>query len=118
MQNTEIKKIPKNKIHKFSEDSKTVFAYDNFLVLSGQKKKVIFRYKLPFKITEAGFYSLLVQKQSGTIANDFQVSINLPENLKIKENTPPDFKILSNSIEYESNLETDRFLSLILESKN
>ena len=112
------KKIPKNKIHKFSEDSKTVFAYDNFLVLSGQKKKVIFRYKLPFKITEAGFYSLLVQKQSGTIANDFQVSINLPENLKIKENTPPDFKILSNSIEYESNLETDRFLSLILESKN
>lgn len=113
------KKIPKNKIYKFSEDSKTVFAFDDFLVLPGQKKKVIFRYKLPFKINKSSaFYSLLIQKQPGTIANDFQITINLAENLKIKENTPADLEISSDGIKYLNNLETDKFLSLVFEFDN
>ncbi len=113
------KDIPKDKIYQFSENSKKSFSYDNFSVLPREKKEIIFRYKLPFKITkDSEFYSLLVQKQAGTLANELSIEINLADNFKIKNYTPADLEISSGNIKYLTNLENDKFLRLIFDFQN
>lgn len=108
--------IPKKDIFQYNEDSKISFGYNNFLVYPGEEKKINFRYKLPFKATDNfNFYSLLAQKQPGTLNDEILIKINLADNLRVKDLTSSDLKTFSDGVYYQGNLENDRFFGLIFE---
>jgi len=107
--------IPRAKVFQFKEESKTAFALANFSILSGQTKEIVFRYKLPFRLTsDSDFYSLLIQKQPGTISNPLSVDINLANNLSVTESIPTELGKDFDKINYHGDLANDRFFSLTL----
>lgn len=69
----------------FEESGKTVFG--NWVFVSPQEEvTVTYKYKLPFKIDFESFsksadaYTIMVQKQSGSVGSNFESEIKLPEN--------------------------------------
>lgn len=92
----------------FKESGKTVFA--NWLyVSSGQTVTLTYKYKLPFKIDltkPSDSYSLLVQKQSGTLGSQFSHQLEFPEEWQVS---------WQHHMNYEGDLKLDRFLGLIFE---
>jgi len=90
--------------------NKTVFGF-LVEVPAGEEKKVTFSYSSPFQTFKTFTYSLLVQKQSGTLRDPLVVLIQYPSFLKATRFLP---QALTGpqSILYNTNLLKDRFFSI------
>jgi uncharacterized protein YukE len=111
--------IDENSGTRIYEDSgKTVFA--NWTYVSPQETMTLeYKYLLPFKISidseknPADSYSLLAQKQSGSIGSNFSSSIEFPKNYKIEWNYPENLNSQSGEAKLETKLDVDRFIGLV-----
>jgi hypothetical protein len=111
--------IDENSGTKIYEDSgKTVFA--NWTYVSPQETMTLkYRYLLPFKLSidseknPVDSYSLLAQKQSGSIGSNFSSDIEFPKNYKVEWNYPENLKKNSGGSSLESKLDTDKFIGLV-----
>lgn len=99
----------------YDDSGKTVFA--NWAYVSPQETVVItYKYLLPFKLTTndknrpADSYSLLVQKQSGSLGDEFVSEISFADNYKMIWNYPDDVARDSQNIKVETSLKTDQFI--------
>ncbi|MDO8669222.1 MAG: DUF4012 domain-containing protein [Candidatus Buchananbacteria bacterium] len=93
-----------------AEYNKSYAAY--FLIIEpGMSKTVILNYKLPSalkKQSEAGIYSLLVQKQPGTIGHKLVIDLNLSREISAYQSASwPDY-YNKKSIGWQSDLSVDR----------
>lgn len=105
----------------YNEAGKTVFA--NWVYVSPQEETIItYKYILPFKIDknkEANSYSLLNQKQSGSIGSEFKFSLNYPRAWKEKWKSEKLKDCSSDKNEYislcfDGDLKTDKFSGVVL----
>ncbi|MBU1292130.1 DUF4012 domain-containing protein [Patescibacteria group bacterium] len=98
--------------HIFEESGKTVFG--NWVYVSpGEKVILTYRYKLPFKIDltkTSDSYSLLAQKQLGSLGSNFSHKLKFPEDWQISWRYPDNFNSSSGLINFISDLKTDKFL--------
>ena len=96
--------------HIFEENNKTVFA--NWLYVSpGKTVTLTYQYKLPFKINltkSTDSYSLLIQKQSGSLASQFKHQLKFPADWRISWQYPDNLNL-------DSDLSIDRFLGATFE---
>lgn len=104
----------------WKENNKTVFA--NWVYVSPQESvKISYKYKLPFKLDlnrEQGkmeTYSVLYQKQSGMNTSGLKSSLKIAGNQNIFWQYPEDLVEKNGVIEYNSNLERDRFWGVVIE---
>lgn len=103
----------------WEESGKTVFG--NWVYVSPQEKvRLVYKYRLPFKLdireTEDKMdnYSILYQKQSGMETSKLKVAIKLAKSQEIFWKYPDLIESNGNDINYESNLERDRFLGVVI----
>ena len=110
------KKITSNNTEIFEEAEKTVFA--NWIALDpGQEKTVLYKYELPFKINleDIDSYSLLLQKQAGSVGSKVNLSIYLPRKIKaIWKNQGKDEEEFG-LVEFEDILDQDKYFAVMLE---
>ena len=103
--------------HIFEENNKTVFG--NWVYVSpGETVILTYQYKLPFKINltkSADSYSLLVQKQSGSLGSQFSHQLKFPANWQISWKYPEESRIGSGTWQQEIDLSIDRFLGVTFE---
>ncbi len=99
----------------YDDSDKTVFA--NWVYVSPQETVVVkYKYLLPFKINMnttdklADTYSLLAQKQSGSVGSGLVSGVSYPENYDIIWNYPEDAAKQNNEIKIETDLRTDKFM--------
>jgi len=96
--------------HIFEENNKTVFA--NWLYVSpGKTVTLTYQYKLPFKIDltkSTDSYSLLIQKQSGSLASQFKHQLKFPADWRISWQYPDNLNL-------DTDLSIDRFLGATFE---
>jgi len=105
---------------KIYEDSgKTVFA--NWTYVSPQETMTLtYKYLLPFKLSvnaeknPVNSYSLLAQKQSGSIGSNFTSSVEFPKNYNIAWNYPENLNKKNGETALETKLDVDRFVGLVL----
>ncbi|HOW60312.1 MAG TPA: DUF4012 domain-containing protein [Candidatus Moranbacteria bacterium] len=118
--NTEIDPISGTRIYK--DRDKTVFA--NWVYVSPQETVTItYKYLLPFSLFKVAVkdsqhidsYSLVAQKQSGSIGSSFLSNISYPENYKVKWSFPDYNKDYGNNLKNETNLTIDRFEAIVFE---
>lgn len=114
----------------YEDSGKTVFA--NWVYVSPQESVTMsYSYLLPFKLDTnltskpADTYSLLAQKQSGSLGSGFSTKITYPNLYKIIWKYPSDNvsdfstgEEKSQGIEMESNLKTDKFIGVAFEKNN
>lgn len=111
--------IDENSGTRIYEDSgKTVFA--NWTYVSPQETMTLkYKYLLPFKIfidsekNPAGSYSLLAQKQSGSIGSVFSSSVKFPKNYDVKWSYPENLSKISGEANLETKLDIDKFIGLV-----
>lgn len=104
----------------YEEKNKTVFA--NWVYVSPQEEvRVIYRYELPFRIEPEGkgsgvnTYSILFQKQSGSLGSEIYSEIVYPEKVRVIWRYPEsDFKKESSILKFSGILDRDKFLGLTL----
>ncbi len=113
-----------------NEFNKTVFG--NWIQTDpGEKQTVVLRYKLPFKLTKSPgkkwyetfgkkqeprtFYSLFIQKQSGTENADYNITINIPSNAKSTWLYPTALTQTNQTIKYHTNLQKDELMAFLLD---
>ncbi len=103
--------------HIFQENNKTVFG--NWVYVSpGETVVLTYKYRLPFKIDltkSADSYSVLVQKQLGSIGSQFSYELKFPENWQVSWKHPDNAEHGSGIINYEKDLKIDRFLGVTFE---
>lgn len=96
----------------FEESGKTVFG--NWVYVSpGRTVKLTYKYKLPFKIDltkSADSYSLLVQKQSGSLGSAFKTGLDYPSDWQTVYQYPVNWG-------QSTLLETDKFYGVTFEGK-
>lgn len=101
----------------FEENSKTVFG--NWLYVSPGKTAVLtYKYKLPFKIDltkTTDNYSLLVQKQSGSLGSQLNHSLKFPSDWTITWQYLENLNQESGIMNYKGDLQVDRFLGATFE---
>ncbi len=104
----------------YDENNKTVFA--NWVYVSpGESTTITYKYALPFKLSfdslqhPADSFSVLYQKQSGSIGSKLVSQVNLPDNLKRIWRWPDDAKQDGNSLKMETVLDADKFVGLAVE---
>lgn len=102
----------------YEENGKTVFA--NWTYVSPKETMEIkYKYLLPFKINNfsqnkpADSYSLLVQKQSGSIGSKLFSNISFPKNFNVIWNYPEYLTKENSNLEIETDLKTDKFFGLV-----
>lgn len=107
----------------YDENNKTVFA--NWVYVSpGESATITYKYVLPFKLSfdplqhPADSFSILYQKQSGSLGSKLISEVKLPNNLKTIWHWPDDAKEENNMLKIETNLSTDKFLGLALEKNS
>ncbi len=103
----------------WDEAGKTVFA--NWVYVSPQEKvQISYKYRLPFKIDlnreqdKMDTYSVLYQKQSGMNTSVLRSSLKIFDNQNVFWKYPDDFEDKNGFLEYNSNLERDRFIGAVL----
>jgi len=100
----------------FEESGKTVFG--NWVYVSpGETAEVTYQYLLPFKIDlnqDSSSYSLLAQKQSGSMGSDFESTLQLPSDAKITWQYPNNLDISGSQIKFSDSLRTDKFYGVVL----
>lgn len=99
----------------YTDSGKTVFA--NWTYVSPQETVTIkYRYLLPFKLVMDGknkpadVYSLLAQKQSGSLGSAFVSEITYPDGYKMIWNYPEKVARTNNGIKAEMDLKSDKFI--------
>ncbi|MFH1671369.1 MAG: DUF4012 domain-containing protein [Candidatus Portnoybacteria bacterium] len=99
--------------HIFKENDKTVFG--NWAYVSpGKTIALTYQYKLPFRIDltkPTDSYSLLIQKQSGSIGSQFSHQIKFPESWRVSWQYPENI----DSQNYSTDLRKDRFIGVTFE---
>jgi len=115
-----IKIDPETNTHIFEESEKTVFG--NWVYVSpGETVEVIYKYKLPYKIDFDGFtkpadkYSILIQKQLGSVGSKFSGSIKLPNGWNTVWNSPELNLKNQNESTIETDLKVDRIYGTVFE---
>lgn len=118
------------------ESNKTVFG--NWILTNpGQTSTVSITYRLPYQLTppqktdwqdwlqkifkekqDLLSYSLLIQKQAGTIADNFIHQTIWPESWKLLWTNPDNLTWENNISTYKTDLQEDSFLGLIFENHN
>lgn len=103
----------------WSESDKTVFG--NWTYVSPQEEvKVVYKYRLPFKLEldrsqeKMDSYSILYQKQSGMENSSLKTEIGLSKEQEIFWKYPNEIKNGNGKIQYETSLEKDKFLGIII----
>lgn len=103
----------------YDEENKTVFA--NWVYVSPKEVvEIEYKYTLPFKLDlhknpdSIDSYSLLVQKQSGSIGSKFESTISLAENMNLIWKYPEGAENKDKSVIYSSDLIQDRFIGLVI----
>ena len=105
----------------YNENGKTVLA--NWVYVSpGETVTLVYKYELPFKLDwQKGVarYSLLAQKQSGSIGSDLEVIVKLPKNAQVTWWRPATARVREdeNLFSWRTDLREDRFLGLVLKEK-
>ena len=88
-----------------------------FVVPPQESKEVRFAYELPSGILEstgdAYRYSLLIQKQPGTMALPVQVTVELPLGTELLAGEPEPSAVEGNILQYQLSLATDRRIELV-----
>lgn len=103
----------------FEESGKTVFG--NWVYVSPKESVTIeYVYKLPFQIVRQKDqkeipYSLLAQKQSGSLSSNFFATIAYPEQWKINWLSPSSMEMSPGSVSYEESLATDLFQGYVFD---
>ncbi|HLM84535.1 MAG TPA: DUF4012 domain-containing protein [Candidatus Bathyarchaeia archaeon] len=104
----------------FDENNKTVFA--NWVYVSpGESVTLTYKYILPFKLSfdalqhPADSFSVLYQKQSGSVGSKLVSEVSLPNNLRTIWRWPDGLKQSGNSYKMEAVLDTDRFVGMAVE---
>jgi len=99
-----------------TEKGKEVFG-TFFVVPPQESKEVRFAYELPSGILEstgdAYRYSLLIQKQPGTMALPVQVTVELPLGTELLAGEPEPSAVEGNILRYHLSLATDRRIELV-----
>lgn len=105
----------------YQDADKTVFA--NWVYVSPQETVTIkYKYRLPFKLkfdknNPADAYSLLIQKQSGSLGSRFNSEIKYPENYKLEWSCPGELEKGNRELKFDSDLETDKFIGAVFLSE-
>lgn len=108
----------------YEENEKTVFA--NWAYVSPQETVVVtYKYKLPFKLfqIETGkdphfdAYSLVAQKQSGSIGSQFVSNVSYPQEYELAWKSHDDMSQKNNTLKNETVLNTDRFFGAVFRKK-
>ena len=98
----------------FKENNKTVFG--NWVYVSpGEQVVLTYEYKLPFKIDltkGTDSYSLLVQKQLGSLGSVFKHKLKFSENWEVSWQYPDNLNFNSGVIDFNSDLKKDKFLGV------
>jgi hypothetical protein len=101
----------------YDDSEKTVFA--NWVYVSPQETTTVkYKYLLPFKVdlsdknNPMDTFSLLVQKQSGSLGSQFISNISYPENFKVNWKYPDNLTQDKNSLKIETDLKTDKFIGI------
>ena len=101
----------------FEESGKTVFG--NWVYVSpGETVILEYKYKLPFKINSnkaSDSYSLMAQKQLGSIGSYFNHELSYPEAWNVSWKYPEDSSLNSGSINVNTDLKKDRLLGATFE---
>lgn len=109
----------------YSESDKTVFA--NWVYVSpGESVTITYKYTLPFSLfnvsvgkgNQVDSYSLVAQKQSGSLGSEFESALSFPEDYELKWNMPVDGEINGNKIEMKNKLNEDRFVGAVFEKRD
>ncbi len=103
----------------YEDADKTVFA--NWVYVSPQETVTVkYKYLLPFKIEingenkPADAYSLLAQKQSGSVGSEFIFNISYPQKYNVLWKYPDELKQDGNNLKIETDLKTDKFIGMAL----
>ncbi len=100
----------------FSESGKTVFG--NWVYVSpGETTEITYEYLLPFKLNLSAdnfSWSLLAQKQSGSISSQFESTVVLPQEFRASWRYPADLQIFNSQIKFSGDLKTDEFFGAVL----
>jgi hypothetical protein len=106
----------------YKENNKTVFA--NWVYVSpGEETTITYKYALPFRLSfdslqhPADSFSVLFQKQSGSVGSKLISQVSLPDNMKTIWRWPNDAKQDDNSLKMETVLDTNKFLGLAVEKR-
>ncbi len=93
------------------ESGKTFFG--NWIETSpGQTTTIVIKYKLPFKL-DSKKYSLLIQKQPGSLPIHFNYTFDMP--YSVLWYTPDTLKISKHKVELQNDLSQDLFLGIVLD---
>lgn len=99
----------------FVESGKTVFA--NWVYVSpGESVEVNYQYLLPFKLdlsAQNASYSLLIQKQAGSLASGFESILRLPSDFSVSWQYPESLEDSGKEIKFSSDLSRDRFYGAV-----
>jgi hypothetical protein len=103
----------------FEENNKTVFA--NWVYISpGETVVLTYKYKLPFKIDltkPTDSYSLLAQKQAGSLGSNFKHQLKFPANWQVSWQYPNEINYQPGIMNYSGDLKVDRFLGVAFNIK-
>jgi len=103
--------------HIFTENNKTVFG--NWVYVSpGKTVSLTYKYRLPFKIDltkSSDSYSLLVQKQSGSLGSQFNHQLIFPDNWQMSWQYPDHGELKGNSWQLNDLLTEDKFSGVTFE---
>ncbi len=106
----------------YEEEGKTVFA--NWVYVSPKETAEIeYVYRLPFKIElnknseKFDTYSLLAQKQSGSIGSEFRSTVEFGNGKDVVWKYPNNIEIHDKSTLLKTKLTEDRFLGIVLQKK-
>ena len=101
----------------YDDTGKTVFA--NWVYVSPQETVVVkYKYLLPFRVSLDGnnnpvdTYSLLAQKQAGSVGSQFVSSISFPSNYKVNWKYPDAIATDGHTLKLETDLKTDKFVGV------
>jgi hypothetical protein len=108
----------------YENSGKTVFA--NWTYVSPQETMTLkYKYLLPFKINienrdkPVDSYSLLAQKQSGSIGSELISDIKFPEDYNVEWNYPEDnIKKKEGELIFEGKLDADKFVGAVFTKSN
>jgi hypothetical protein len=104
----------------YEEDSKTVFANWTY-VSPGETMTISYKYLLPFSMFKvltgnsqrSDAYSLVAQKQSGSLGSDFSSKVSYPKGYEVKWNFPGSVSQDGKIVSVDTTLQTDRFVGLV-----
>jgi len=106
----------------YDESDKTVFA--NWVYTSPKETTVItYKYLLPFSLFKVSVkeaqqidsYSLVAQKQSGSVGSSFVSQISYPSNYILKWNSPDNLEKSDGNLKNKTDLAVDRFEGAVFE---